>query len=322
MSDSMRQNLIGYLLQAIDPDEHSAVEEHLEKDPALRDDCELLRACLIPLSHDKEHHEPPKGLASRCCDFVYSRTEVMPVAVTAAGDGHQIGRRPWSWLDLSAAGAIAVAVAVLFVPAIFQSHVLAQRTACQNNLQEIGTAMSDYSSRHGGYYPLPNPDDNVHLASAWGPKLVNSLPRGEQTLMCPSDPSRVPNSHVPNIAELEAMNAAQLEERRDHLSGSYGATLGYQVGKKYTLPKHGSSQLAVASDRSGRNGTNSPNHNAEGQFVLFGDSHVAFITTPQLAGSDDNIFLNHRGQEAPGADDRDSVVTGKGLELRQIDDAP
>lgn len=321
MSDPMRQNLIGYLLQAIDAEEHAAVEEQLQKDAKLREECELLRACLVPLSHDKNHHEPPHGLVDRCCQFVYSRTDVMPAAVTSAGDGHNVTRRPWSWLDLSVAGAIAVAVAVLFVPAIYQSRAMAQRTACQKNLQDIGNAMAKYSDIHDGYYPLPNPDDKIHLASAWAPKLLDSLPSGERTLICPSsDDARQPNLHLPTMAQLEAMNAAQLAELRDQLSGSYGATLGYQDGKKYKLPKHGDRQRAVASDRPGRNGTNSPNHNAEGQVVLFGDSHVQFITTPRVPGTDDNIFLNHRGQEAPGDDDRDSVITAKGLELRQIDE--
>jgi len=318
MSDAMRQNLIGYLLQAIEPDEHAAVEQHLEKDPTLRNDCELLRACLAPLSHDREHHAPPQGLASRCCDFVYSRTDVMPIAVTAAGDARAVNRRRWSWLDLTVAGAIAVAVAVLFVPAIYQSQAMAQRTACQKNLQDIGTAMTSYANFHDGYYPVAQPDDPVHVGSAWASKVVGTLPRGDRTLICPSAPRLDdPNFHVPSMAELSSLNAAQLAQVSGHLSGNYGGTLGYKDHGKYTAPRQSqSADLALAADAAGPNATNSPNHGGDGQYVLFGNQAVKYVTSPEMAGTHDNIYINGDGEEGPGTGPGDAVLTHKAIELK------
>jgi len=314
----MRQNLIGYLLQAIEPDEHAAVEQHLENDPALRNDCELLRACLAPLAHDKEHHAPPQGLASRCCDFVYTRTDVMPASVTAAGDARPINRRRWSALDLTVAGAIAVAVAVLLVPAIYQSQAMAQRTACQKNLQDIGTAMASYGNSHDGYYPVARPDDPVPVGSGWAPKLVSTLPRGDRTLICPSASDLdAALFHVPDSAELQVLNKARLDQVRDHLSGNYGGPLGYRDHGKYKAPRqseHGA--IALAADAAGPNATNSLNHGGRGQNVLSRELAVQFLTSPQIAGTDDNIYVNGDGEEGPGTGPNDSVLTHKAIEIK------
>ena len=78
----MRQHLIGYLLNAVDTDERENIAQQLERDESLRRELDLLKTSLQPLSADRGHHEPPPGLARRCCDFVYSRTEIVPAALS------------------------------------------------------------------------------------------------------------------------------------------------------------------------------------------------------------------------------------------------
>src|SRR5262245_34839771 len=80
----MRENLLGYLLNAIEPDERTAVEENLARDGQLRGELDLLRTGLVPLGDDREHDEPPKGLAQRCCEYVSSRSELMPAKLSPA----------------------------------------------------------------------------------------------------------------------------------------------------------------------------------------------------------------------------------------------
>jgi len=241
----------------------------------------------------------------------------MPAAITAAGDARAINRRPWSWLDLTVAGAIAVAVAVLFVPAIYQSRAMAQRTACQKNLQEIGTEMASYSNRHDGYYPVVHPDDPVHVATAWAPMLVNTLPRGELTFICPSAPPiNDPNFHVPGVTELNSLDTAKLAQVSGHMSGHYGGTLGHKENGKYTAPRQSqSAELALAADAAGPNATNSPNHGGDGQYVAFGSGAVKYIKSTQIPGTDDNIYINSDGEEGPGTGPKDAVVMHKAIEL-------
>jgi anti-sigma-K factor RskA len=128
MTSPMREHLIGYLLDAVEPHERAAVEEYLQRDESLRRELDLCRKGLEPLACDADHHEPPPGLAQRCCQYVYSRIELIPAALSPAA-GASSGSRRWSWLDLSVAGAIAAAVAVLMVPAIYNSRIQAQLRA-------------------------------------------------------------------------------------------------------------------------------------------------------------------------------------------------
>jgi hypothetical protein len=316
----MRQNLVGYLLQAIEPEEHAEIERHLAADPALKNDCELLRACLTPLAHDKEHHEPPQGLANRCCEFVYGRTEIMPAPVTAPGDGHSVSKRPWSWLDLSVAGAIALAVAVLFVPSIYQSQVMAQRNACQRNLADIGTAMASYSDRHG-YYPVAQPEDRIQSAGIWAPTLVSQklLPRADKTVICPtSDLASDTTFRLPSVEELQAMNAEQHAKARASLGGSYGATLGYRENGKYKRQYKGhQTEFPLASDAGGKDGSNSANHGGEGQNVLFEQGHVKYVTQPHFGDPVNNFYLNNAGKRGPGLDKEDAVLAHGDVDLNE-----
>ena len=175
---------------------------------------EVLRKGLEPLAADQTHHQPPAGLAQRCCDYVFSRTEVMPAAFSATRNT-KVVRNRWSWLELSVAGAIAVAVAVLLLPKVYQSQVQSKLLACQNNLKDIGLAAADYSRRNGGYYPVAQPGDRVNAAGMWAPTLVsqNYLQQPGKSVVCPSSPlADDPQFHEPTLEEVQAMSAAQLAE--------------------------------------------------------------------------------------------------------------
>ncbi len=306
MSNPLREHLVGYLLNAVEADEHKVIEKQLARDGGLRQDVQLLQRSLEPLAVDQGHHDAPVGLAQRCCQYVYSRTEIMPVALSPAGTiGGTVNRRRWSWLDLSVAGAIAVAVAVLLVPAIYQSSAHARLLACQNNLKDIGYATASYSDRNGGYYPIAEPGDP---AGSWAPQLVGDgyLTNADRSLICPS-------SKLADDRQFRVLKPAELKELKnrlspaefaavlDKLSGSYGETLGYTTddGKTYQRQRmqhrHG---FVIASDLPGEHAANSPNHGGRGQNVVFEDGSVAHLPSAVTAGGD-NIFLNDMGQVAP-----------------------
>jgi hypothetical protein len=310
MTDTIREHLIGYLLGAVEPEERALVDQHLQRDESLRRELELLRQGLHPLAADQTPHQPPAGLAQRCCDYVFSRTEVLPGALSPASN-IKVVRHRWSWLELGVAGAIAASVAVFLLPKIYQTQIQAQILACQNNLKDIGLATADYSQRNGGYYPVARPGD---AAGMWAPTLVsqNYLPQPGKTMICPSSPeANDPQFRVPTIEELKAMNAAQLAEILPRLGGSYGITLGYRQDGTgpYTLQRNqGRKRFAVVSDAPGKNGTNSPNHGGTGQNVLWDDGHVSFMNSPQSGPDADDIFSNAHHEVAPGLDPNDAVI--------------
>jgi len=313
MSNPTRQHLIGYLLGAIESDEQTVVEQQLQHDEMLRRELELLRGSIHPLAVDHGHHEPPAGLAQRCCEYVYSRTEIMPAALSPVVENPAAASRSrrWSWLDLTVAGAIAVAVAVLLVPAIYQSRGYARLVACQSNLKDIGTAVSKYSDLHGGSYPIAPAGDRFNVAGMWAPTLISQgyLNEPDRTVVCPS--SALADDlkfRVPTMKELEAMSPAQLVEIYPRLAG-YGFTLGYIDADKGAYQAHHNQHrqnFAVAADPPGSGPSNSPNHGGDGQNVLFEDGHYKYLNSPRV--NDDDIFQNARNEVAPGVHANDAVI--------------
>ncbi|HEY2827201.1 MAG TPA: hypothetical protein VGJ04_06335 [Pirellulales bacterium] len=309
MSNPNRDHLIGYLLGAHDEAEHRLVQEALQHDETLRRELELVQRGLQPLAADQPHHEPPAGLAQRCCDYVFSRAEVMPAALSPVRGG-KVSRR-WSWLELSVAGAIAAAVGVFLLPKVYQSQLQAKLLACQNNLKDIGLAAAHYSQQNGGYYPTMQPQDRVNAAGMWAPTLVGQKYIPDREVICPSSPlADDPQYHVPTIEEVQAMSAAQLAEILPRLS-SYGFTLGYRDDGQgpYKRPRNQHRErFAVVADSPGQNGANSPNHGGKGQNVLFDDGHVGFLKTAQQSPESDDIFSNAHHEVAPGLNSDDAVI--------------
>lgn len=86
MGQSLREDLLGYLLGALEPEDHRRVDRALSENEQLRDELTALRQQMVPLAHldelaRKEATQPaeafPAGLARRTCEWVarQSRSE-------------------------------------------------------------------------------------------------------------------------------------------------------------------------------------------------------------------------------------------------------
>lgn len=180
----MREQLLGYLLGALEPTEHEMVEARLAEDPALQEDLIRLRDKVAPLAADDEHedYDPPAGLAARTCNFVAARAGQPP---QPAADLVPAGS--WRLQDLLVAGGICIAASLLVFPAISHSQFKARLTACQNNLREIGTALTHYSQSHKGYFPLVPQQGKLAVAGAYAPMLREAgFLEDAAHLICPS----------------------------------------------------------------------------------------------------------------------------------------
>ncbi|MDX1962831.1 MAG: hypothetical protein SFX18_06740 [Pirellulales bacterium] len=88
-----RVQLLGYLLQALEPDETEQVADQLRRDTLLRYECLCLQRGLQLLSADEEPFDPPAQLAAATCQKVWTQ-ESRPspasaaVEVTPAGIDH------------------------------------------------------------------------------------------------------------------------------------------------------------------------------------------------------------------------------------------
>src|SRR5687767_706072 len=106
-----REQLLGYLLGALDAAESRQVEEELDKNPALRVEMARLQELLARLGMDEEpeEFEPPQGLAQRACDFVAANADeavvahsalASPVRLSPAGPAHGDTSRGYTFTDM------------------------------------------------------------------------------------------------------------------------------------------------------------------------------------------------------------------------------
>lgn len=304
----MRDYLIGYLLEALEPHEQELVEARLSRDSGLRRDLELVSRSFEPLAPDKSHYEPPAGLANRTCQFVAVRAKAVPAPPVVSVPSR------WSMADLLMAAGIFLAATMLFWPAMNQSRFAARVAGCQDNLRRLGVALANYSTQYPGQFPAASISGHLNQAGMYAVILHEDgfLPQ-TRVLICPASPlaDRAGDFHVPKSRELLEAQAEQLAALRRMMGGSYGYSLGYFVRGQYQPPKDlrraRQALMADAPSPTSRYRI-SLNHGGCGQNVLFEDLHVQYLTTCKARGCTDHIFVNDEGQAHAGLHERDSVI--------------
>jgi hypothetical protein len=280
----------------------------------LQRDMDLLARSLLPLAVDKDHYEPRPGLAARTCEFVIAQSAtVVPVPATAHAP------RQWKLTDMAIAAGIFLAAATLFFPALNQSRFAARVAGCQNNLRQIGRALTEYSEMHNGYFPNVPLRGRLAVAGIYGPRLVElRLVSDPNLLICPGSALAARSDYnVPTCQQLETAEGPHLVHLQRLSGGSYGYTLGYVINGHYQPTKNlRRKTFALMADAPGQaEPFNTPNHEGHGQNVLFEDESIQYLTTCKAHGCNDHIFLNDAGERAPGNHKDDAVIGGSDLRL-------
>ena len=320
----MRDQLLGYLLDVLEPDERRQVEDKLSEDPQLQRELELLSDSLDPLRAAEQQYEPPAGLADRACQAVQHQIcaavgtdDRYPVITPTpeTRDGARDGASRWRLGDVAVAAGIFLAAALLLFPAIQRSREIARRQSCQRNLQRICLAFQQYSQNNQGYFPSITLSGNMHTAGAFAVRLFEAGYLDDRAvLICPSstlagNPDQV---YVPSRRELSRAKGTILVRLQSHMGGSYGYVFGYIKNRRYHSPRdERRATFAVAADAPDSNvkQLRSSNHSYRGQNVLHEDGHVAFrkrCNTPE--GGLDHIFYNDVWQVAAGHHANDAVI--------------
>ncbi|MCE9546890.1 MAG: hypothetical protein K8T25_15550 [Planctomycetia bacterium] len=318
----MREQLVGYVLGALDPVEQAEVEAIVRKDAQLREELDVLRRAVSPLECDRDHHHPPTGLAANTCRRVASlRVAVVPASTrhSAANSG---GRRTssrtifgWNLVDIAVAAAIVVAAGLLVVPAIGHSRLNAQIANCGFNLETIGKGLGRYSMKHNGEFPMIPASGKLSAAGMYAPELISSGDVADpKVFRCSlNDANRAEAAKIPTKEELDAASPEQLPELLKRAGGSYGYTLGYQDhGRYFPTTSRGRVNFPIMADSPCEklDYRQSSNHGGQGQNVLFEDGHVRYLTTShQPEGcADPDFYRNNDGHVAAGKDQDDAVI--------------
>ncbi|MBX9791465.1 MAG: hypothetical protein K2Y37_21300 [Pirellulales bacterium] len=311
----MRDELVGYLVGALEPHEHAAVEDRLRRDPQLHDALCELRGCLAPLGFDGGHFEPPAHLVQSTCDYVADRRALVPwrdYATSASGR--------FSVQDLMTAAGVVVAASLLFFPAVNYSRGQAEIAGCQNSLRQLASAMLSYSNLHDRYFPHGTSSTAIASTGMYAPILhERGFVKNPRVFVCPAAARRHGAIvRIPTLKEVEQASPAALARLEETMGGDYRTTLGYIKDEIYHPVRNAHREyFAILSDAPGHDGDRqSPNHGGLGQNVLFDDGHAQFMSTCRCrpdgsyvpATYHDNIFSNDHGDVGFGLHADDSVI--------------
>jgi prepilin-type processing-associated H-X9-DG protein len=319
----MDENLVGYLLNALEPEQQREVEQYLNKDPTARDKLDVLRRALEPLAADKEPPEPPPGLAFRTLAQVAEyRCRPQPEAPAPPTTlPLQLERRWYRRADILIAASLLILVGGVGVPGLVKLRGEHLKTACANNLRVFSEGFSNYCDSHEQEFPRITDQSRHDRAGTFVPVLREAgvLPAAAST-RCPANGGS-PHISPHTFRDLEVMTPEQFEQAAKELGGCYAYSLGYKDSEgQCRALRRGETEfndqyIPIMADKPSLTRGNSPNHH--GQNVLYIDGHVEYHDTP-YAGVEqpdqtghrrrDHIYLNRNEKVEAGVDWKDTVL--------------
>lgn len=315
----MQDDLVGFLVGALDAEEHANIERKLEQDAELQRQLQRVAKKLEPLSLASVPVEPPVGLADRTLDAIFDQSATgMVEAKNRVNSPHHFDRlqhesSAWSFSDFVVAAGICLAAACLFFPAVLNSRFHSRLAHCQNNMREIGRGLNDYSMHYGGGY-LPTIPASGNLAAAGSYAVMlrdNGLIDDTRVFNCPSRGKTIVIK-IPASSELNQAQGPKLIALQQQMGGDYAYTLGYldDKGQLRGIKNQGRSRSVVLADAPFGNAARGDfGVHGAGQNVLFEDGHSAFLATRLRPGSDnDDFFVNDKGMVEAGLHESDSVL--------------
>jgi hypothetical protein len=281
----MDNNLIGYLLNALDPDEHRRTEEYLRDNADARRKLEILRVALTPLSVDRAQPEPPTGLVERtmaCLSGAFVRTPRARVAVAGSEPVYAPSR--WRRVDVLVACCILVVLGGLGTSGLAHLHQSRERAICQNNMREFYQGFDGYAQVRNGAFPFISDSPPRNHAGAFQEILVDSGQMSPSVkINCPVAPANLPGTSY-----------AYTLGYRDREGGLHGLRRGGADIEGDAMPLLADQPRIVA---------HSPGFN-----VLFINGAVRFTTNRNIGVNADDIFTNDDGVVKAGLHSRDSVL--------------
>ncbi|MFM7077400.1 MAG: hypothetical protein ACKO3G_15255 [Planctomycetaceae bacterium] len=341
----MRNDLVGFLLGALEADEAKRVEESLDdpqRGPGLRSDLLRLQRALEPLSADRAPFAAPAGLASRTLRGVAATRGAAERAAAPAGHAareaaahrphpgtprrhrHSRPASDWSddrpvpversmnWIDNAILAATALAACVLLFPAVGALVSRSRATQTERRLTRVGEALQGYAASHRRY-PSPPDGGPMSRGGLYAPLLVSEhrIVADDGTLLVPDSAlARSGTFRVPTIQALEdARGTDAFEEMVRSMGGDFGYTLGHRdaAGRLQPIVGLNRAHHPLMADAPDASGERSDNHADGLHHVLWEDGRVDRLHESRIH-VEDHLFLNHDGQPAAGKDPEDAVI--------------
>jgi prepilin-type processing-associated H-X9-DG protein len=307
----MQPNLVGYVLNILDPREQAEVEEYLRAHPAARGEVEKLRKSIEPLPLDATE-SPPAGLVARTMASVADQVDGVPAP------SWRLRGMGWRRIAEVAAVLLLTITAVgMGLSWLGRLHLQSDVVSCQDNLREIFVMLRAYGDGHQGQLP--------HVATAAEPPrnvggLVFAMLRDQDLLpgnvkvSCPATGGPTPTPV--SLADVKAMSEPAFDLWARGLQSGYAYALGYRQADQLqglrlddSKPSSLMPLMADSSPVDPLGGLQSVNHGGNGQNVLFCDGHVTFCPTRFVGYERDDIYLSRDRKVSAGVDWTDTVLS-------------
>ena len=323
VSGSEDLDLVGFVLGALEPEEHSRIAAKISGSPELQDAVDRLYASLPKTQESWQSVRPPSGLARRACEKVvdFDRTRELfaqtdfaqsEFSSQSASKSRAYAASGWSWRDVVVLAGTCLAVALILLPSILNSRYQARIAMCQNNLRQVSTALQHYSQSHAGFLPSGDPSSRLGVAGAYGSILKDAELIQDRLLLCPSSPLSQSDFSIPTRLEITQSDGAKLSHLQRKMGGTYAYTMGYYDQEGWHAPRASQRPyvMVMADTNDSSNSQYSRRHGSRGQNILFEDGHTAFLQdcSAHLLGDDDSIYVNRFGLVAAGVDPLDTVL--------------
>jgi hypothetical protein len=284
---TMDENLIGYLLNALEPDERRRVEDYLRDHPDARQKLELLRSALAPLESDREQPATPAGLVERTMTRIREVIGKPRIRVPLLdGGGPDFSKSRWRAVDVLVGCCILMLVGGLGTSGVMQVRQFRDRTECQNNLRNGYGSLTSYAQVHNGQLPtISNRPPYNHVGS-----FVVILSQSGQ--LPPQVKLACPSGTAPTFAYYLPY--------RDGAGGLHGLIAGTEHADPDTMPVMADVPQVQTHGR--------------GFNVLLLGGAVRFSTSPNIGIDGDHIFVNDFLRVAAGNRHDDSVLAAGEVE--------
>lgn len=317
----MEENLVGYLLGALDSESHREVESYLNGNPEAQQRLDLLRRSLAPLESDRDTIAPPPGLALRTLAAIAEfRCRQLPAAPEPVVLSIAPPSRSW-WrrADILVAAGLLLAVIGVGLPVVSDARHKKTLLECENNLRQIHQSLVSYANQHDGRFPKVEEHPPLNVAGVFVPILHDAgLLPADVRVHCPGATDTAPPRWT--LEQLRNMPAAEFERRAPDLACGYAYTLGYRDatgrhhGQRLEPNEDGNGYTPIVADcpriPQGEGATdrdNSPNHGG-GQNVLFVNGNVRFCKHRNVGVGNDDIYHNRDRRVGAGLDRWDTVL--------------
>jgi prepilin-type processing-associated H-X9-DG protein len=167
-------------------------------------------------------------------------------------------------IELLVIVAVAVILAAVLLPVNTGASEKARRSACLNNLKQIGLSVWMYAGDFGGRFPCDAASTTVGSFAL----LTNGYQTAYKTWMCPSDTSQIIAGSPSTPFTSNSVSYAY---------GGFGLTTNVAPDRPIACDRSSAGSPTVAMPWQG----NAWTHKSDGGNVLHADGHVAFTKTLQ-----------------------------------------